>query len=714
MRSNKNGATRFLLHRNLFIAIIVFLAAFYMMPFWGLSHIPNEKEMRASMDLTAPEVIAERFTQSVSVEVMTRPLNLELMVILYGGLGFLTAMMLMRHQFSRRQSMLYAALPDRREMDFLRRCVGYVVLCLVPILINFLLYLLVVALNGLLGYVAWDVLLPKFGMLLVINFYGFAMGMLASVLTGTYWAALLAGAVLVIGAECTSYLWYDLASQYLHTLVKDSYTDALLRFSPAYSLYKTCYKPGEFACWPGVAVSVFALVLSFVLCRIRKTERAEHTLAFAPLHGIMGFLLPLLGGTFLGIVVKLSFLSEISLIAGMVVGAGLTFWVCRMVFNQRFCGILRQWYLPAASAAVLVLGVVVLHHDLLGYDRFLPDREKLTAVAYKPRSYDSDEIITLASDEALDAAYAWCGLMHGEVNSYENGLGAGNSGYSGSEVVITYQMGSRKVYRRYPNRIIRNEAQDSLRRIIESEDYRQSFIAGYHLDDGCVTRAYVNTQSPMLENETFYEQFGNANRSLERVKDGEILDTLLSALTMDIQNRTLEERKKSAILSVGLNIETPDSRGTLYKQLDIHPGDTNALGVLFGDKAEEIAEYVTGGYADSEDIAVLKVDFAYTRKEMTEEGVNLRDAIKSVTLAASAEQAKEWIAKAQDTSAKNYYYMPYVEEDPYQRLYIYRMSNVEKYANSYGYEVPEDKTKLYEESMIPNECVLDYVGDRKR
>ena len=96
---------------------------------------------------------------------------------------------------------------------------------------------------------------------------------------------------------------------------------------------------------------------------------------------------------------------------------------------------------------------------------------------------------------------------------------------------------------------------------------------------------------------------------------------------------------------------------------------------------------------------------------MSEQSVSLRDAIQSVTLAASAEQAKEWIAHSQNTSAKNYYYEPYIEEDPYQRLYIYRMSTVQKYSGSYGYEVPEDKTKLYEESMIPNENVLDYVGN---
>ena len=710
MRSNKKRATCFLLRRNLFIGVIVFLVAFYMMPFWGLSHIPKEKEIFAAADLAAPEVMTERFTEMTSVEVMTMPLNLELMVILYGGLGFLTAMMLMRHQFSRRQSMLHAALPDKRESDFLRRCIGYVVLCLVPICINFLLYLLVVALNGLLEYVEWNVLLPKFGMLLVINFYGFAMGMLVSVLTGTYWAALLAGGVLIVGVEALAALWYWLGGRYLHTLVKDSFTDALLRCSPAYSLYKTFYKPAEFACWPGISAIALALVLSFVLYRIRKAERAEHTLAFTPLHSILGFALPLLGGTFVGIVVRLSFASETSLIAGMILGAFLTFWVCAMVFNQRFCGILKRWYLPAASAAVLVLGVVVLHHDLLGFDRFLPEREKLTAITYQPRSYDTSEIITLTSDEALDAAYAWCELMHGEVNSYENGPIEGSGAFSGSDVVITYQMGSRKVHRHYPNRKMRNEAQDSLRRIVESDDYRQSIISEHHLDTGSVTRMYVNTQSPMMENDMFYERFGHANRSYDREKDSETMDALLGALAEDILDRTLEERQQDAFLSISLYIEVPGSRETLYKQLDIHPGDLNVLKVLFGSDAQDVVQYMTGGYADSEDIVVLKIDFAYTRKEMSEQSVSLRDAIQSVTLAASAEQAKDWIAHSQNVSAKNYYYKPYIEEDPYQRLYVYRMSTVEKYAGSYGYEVPEDKTRLYEESNIPNESVLDYVG----
>ena len=43
MRST--NPTRFLLKRNLFIGVIVFLIVFFVLPFWGLSHIPSEKEI---------------------------------------------------------------------------------------------------------------------------------------------------------------------------------------------------------------------------------------------------------------------------------------------------------------------------------------------------------------------------------------------------------------------------------------------------------------------------------------------------------------------------------------------------------------------------------------------------------------------------------------------------------------------------------------------
>ena len=711
MRSNKNRATRFLLRRNLFIGVTVFLVAFYMLPFWALSHIPSEKAF--AEEFVNPHSMTTRFTNLVSADVLTGQLNLELMVVIFGGLGFLTAIMLMSHQFSRRQSMLYAALPDRRETDFLRRCAGYAVLCLAPIVINFLLYLLVVAVNGMTQYVAWGTLLPKFGMLLLINFYGFAMGLLCSVLTGTYWAALLAGGVLIVGAEALAALWYWLSCRYLHTLVRDSFMDALTRLSPAYTLYKGFYKPDAFSCLPGVVAIVLALALSFVLYRVRKTERAERTLAFEGLHTVLGVALPLLGGTFLGIVVKLSFETEISLVAGMAVGAFLTFWVCRMVFNQRFCGIGRQWRIPVASTALLMLGVVLLHTDMMGYDNYLPAREELTAISYQPRGYHTDERIMLTSEEALDAAYEWCNLMRNEVDGYGDGLMPGPATFNDGHVVVTYHMGDREVHRHYPNHEMRGDAQDSLRRMMESDDYRQSLIAESHLDTGDVTTLYMNGERIMMNQDAFIERFGVPllYRGLQREENGRKLDELLSALKADILDRTLAEKQEDPIMSVGLSINPAGVGSSIYRTLNIYPGDTNVLNAIFGENTEAVIEYVTAGFAKSEDIAVLRVDYAMTRREIRESGVSLQEAAQSVTAAASAEEAMEWLRQSQELSADSYYYMPSLEDAPYTRLYVYQLSEVAQYSGVYGYEVPEDLTALYDGQNIPARMVLSYIGE---
>ena len=108
-----------------------------------------------------------------------------------------------------------------------------------------------------------------------------------------------------------------------------------------------------------------------------------------------------------------------------------------------------------APALVLILGVVVLHTDVFGYDHFIPERDKLTAISYRPQGYHTNEIVTLTSDEALDAAYGWCTLMRDEVDSMENGIYANTEGTSMSRVAVTYHFEGRTIRRMYPNLTIR-------------------------------------------------------------------------------------------------------------------------------------------------------------------------------------------------------------------------------------------------------------------
>ena len=189
-----------------------------------------------------------------------------------------------------------------------------------------------------------------------------------------------------------------------------------------------------------------------------------------------------------------------------------------------------------------------------------------------------------------------------------------------------------------------------------------------------------------------------------------MIDLLLEALRQDILNRTLEDKQEMPLLEVDLRIDLPDANDS-FKQVSIYPGDEHFLNALFGEQAEEVVRYASGGFTENDDIVVLKVDYAQTYAEIRQSAADLREIVASVTPAHTPEEARQWMAKAQETSADQRYYMPYREDKPLSRLVVYQMSMVEKYAHFYGYKVPQDKAALYANPEIPAMMMLDYVGD---
>ncbi len=703
MRSNNSKVTRFLLRRNLFIGVIVFLITFFSIPFWGLSQLPSQKEIIFQQYSVQEQPTA--LTRMLNTAFNNSMLDLEAMVLLYSALGFLCAITLMRHLFSRRQGMLHAALPQRRERDFLQRCLAYVAFGFVPIVLNFLLYLLIVAANGLLPYVAWNTLLGKFGLLLFIGLHGFAVGMLSSVLTGTYWAAALAGIVLTLSSWVVIQCWCSIASLCLQTMTSEGINQLITLFSPIYALYKGFYQPQEFVWWPCAAVVLVVLALSFLLYRVRKTEAAEHTLAFGWLHGVMGFVLPLVGGSVMGVIFNLSFETNASLVVGLLLGAALTYWVCRMVFNQRFCGIREQWYLLAAAAAVLICSFAALCTDVFGYDHYMPEREKLTAIVVQSLNFDADAKMTLTSPETLDAAYEWCVLMRDEADGY-----VGETDYCYGNVQIGYQMGNRTVYRRYPNQSARNEGQSLLKTIIESDDYKQSLIQEYHLNAGDVNRIYLYGEAAALidGSSAMYDKFGvlPSYMTLEEEADQPKIKEWLAALKQDILERTFEEKQQDALFTLDVSGGNDEER-VYYKTLEIYPGDEHFLKAVFGEKAEAIVDYATGGFAADEDIVVLKAAYPVSRAQRMNAGVSCEP--QSIEQASSPEEAVAWVRAAQQPSASDRYYMPDHEDERYCQLYVYRLSDVERYGTIYSYSIPEDCIQYITRDEIPYMTVLNMI-----
>lgn len=146
-----------------------------------------------------------------------------------------------------------------------------------------------------------------------------------------------------------------------------------------------------------------------------------------------------------------------------------------------------------------------------------------------------------------------------------------------------------------------------------------------------------------------------------------------------------------------------------YKSFDVYPGDEHFLKAVFGDQAEAVVAYATGGYAASEDIAALKVTYSVNLAELGGADVDEREVVKSVKLASSPEEAVEWARSAQNTSADRYYFMPDSEQTSFSKLYIYRLSEVERYQAPYGYTMPDDPVQFYYQKEIPTTTVMDFA-----
>lgn len=709
MRSNNRGTTRFMLRRNLFIGVAVFLIVFFTLVLWGLSHIPNEKG--SIMENYPHEDIPRALTALCNRGMVEGFGNMEWSCMLFGGMGFLTALLLMRHLFSRRQGMLQSSLPEKRENDFLRRSLCYLALCALPIVAGFALYLLTLLFNGLFPYVEWGTLLARMGMLLVVNLYGFCVGLLCCTLTGTWWAAILAGAVLLVGFEAAVYMWDTISGLYLHTKVSGEFVDNMMEVFPIVTLYKGVCKPADWRWVPGVVSILVSFGAAFLLYRSRKTESAEKTLAFSWLENVMIFLLSLLGGTLMGLVLLYSFATEWSLVAGFLIGALLICWVCRMVFHQRFCGLGKGWILAGAAVILLSGGLFALHNDVFGYDSYMPDREKLTAITVRPTHYKADsQCFTLSSPEMLDTGYSWLTLLRDEVNHYENGLYEATKAETQSMVVVTYHMGDKTVMRRYPNDKVRTAAQPYLETIAESSDFEESLLAYWNMEEETIHSITIRGDFRYLSGEKFHDRFGPYTFfDVSLMNSPERLMEIMEGYKKDMRARSFADMKQPTLLIMDVTVR-PKENEYRYFGLPVYATDVNVLRAIFGDKTEELLAYATGGYAADEDVIALTVKYSASRQQLQKEDMGLY--VESITPAASPEQAAEWAGCTVTASDLSRWYMPDYEAESYSTLYLYSKENVlvNKQYQDPEYQLPEDVTTLYGAEYVPTEMVRYYIG----
>jgi len=156
--------------------------------------------------------------------------------------------------------------------------------------------------------------------------------------------------------------------------------------------------------------------------------------------------------------------------------------------------------------------------------------------------------------------------------------------------------------------------------------------------------------------------------------------------------------------------EDPQTGHGNYRSVNIYPTDINVLTAAFGEKAQQMIDYATGGFAANENIVALKVTYALNREDARQSGIPDEEMVQSVAVSTGPDQVAEWLDKCQNTSAYRYYFMPDFENKSYSLLYLYDLEAVERYQTTYGNEIPQDKSQFYK-MHIPTITSMSFIGE---
>ena len=675
-KSKKASPLRWMLRRYVFLLVAVVMITFAAFPMQGMTRVMSVRwsleQLEEGEELTSAQV--RSFTAELTKNFVYSPLNLEMLCLLFGGLGFAAALVLFRHLFSRKQGMLVAALPMTRSEDFLRRCLVYGLWVLLPMGLCMMIHPLVVFGNGLSACFDLRIYLLRAAATLLINLYGFALGAFCAAVFGTFWSSCLGGMMIAGSAELVAFCWVWIASDYLPTLYRHGLLQTLRPFSPVYSLYKAFYDPGLRFPLPGILAAAVLLVLGWLAYGRVKPENAGHTLNMKKLEPVILFWTTVLGGTAGAIVLTMYLGRESMLYVGLLLGAAAGGLLARMLLDQRIQLSLKSWPVPAAAVCVLLLALLGLRGDVLGFNAYAPQAADLTAVRVYPEM--GGEELLLTSGESVEACLTWAGQMREEALAARR-----ETPYQSmyANVVMKFEeKGGRIRTRQYAYPQDQAAVVPALRVLAAEASRQQAEKVRALTNIYCYSR--LNTFG--LSSQEFLDTFGFSPEDLSyrRLNPEKVAE----ALREDLRARTLESLQEPALLNVyfeGLNPETGEYEysDTSYQ---IRSGDVHTLQAVLGDEAEKWADYAAGGFARADRVRVFLCEYSLEGDE---------ERLESFRLAESEAEVREWMTHVTGCSDTKFQ----LPLDRTHRVKVYSLNNLQELADYGELELdPEDPEVL--------------------
>ena len=452
----------------------------------------------------------------------------------------------------------FHSLPISRKKYFFVQYVSGVIIFVVPFVVSMLLCLLVGAVNGLLtgGVVLMAVRMTSFRILEYLAGYGTAI--LATVMTGKTLTAILGTAVFTVYIPAVLLVWAGMKSVFFKTYISNTAAEKIsMLFSPSFSGYyiEELMKAKEKWLVIGVGIQIFWIVLmtgiALWLYCVRKTEAADHSMAFPKSEGVIKVLLVVpmslvagLASRMIGVDGGMHWFFFGTVCASVILSS-----VIEFIYHLNMRELFKNKISLILSVALSLGAALVFRYDIMGYDTYLPAREDVAQMAfyderlngnfyYRPfvEGYDLYSV-----NAALDST-----LLDNFAPVYElarKGAREENTGECRS-ISVEYKLRNGKRERR--NYIVaEKDIQETIKALFETPEFAEKIYPVFWRDANL--EGDINISS----------LFGNVELKLSEKECQEFLDIYRE----ELRHISYEDYQNHVIGTIGFSVVIEEERG---------------------------------------------------------------------------------------------------------------------------------------------------------
>lgn len=470
--------------------------------------------------------------------------------------GILSGITSFSYLHSKKQIDFYHSLPVKRETWYFVNCLSGIIQIVVPYIIGYIFMVIIGVMKG----VASPKLLHQsgvvMGMTILVFLLIYGTTSLAMILTGKLLVGVLGTAIfLTWGSVIVALKNYVMLQIFDNYMTEETVTGFVENMIGSGAWYSPVLISERIKNYSNLGKPVFPIVMAMILAILfifgvgllafkeRKMENVGKAIVFSKVESIVQIIITVTAGMFFAVIVssqnqvkgmKISWMYGIAVISIVIIYAVISFVYhgdIRLLFQKK---------IPLCICMVVTLiALTAVRFDVLGYDEYMPEQEKLKAMAVD--SYDVDylmnyreqwgeegykENLAKLKTTQFDDVYSLIEETIKENDGDNTGKSIVNVGY--------YLKTGRVIYRSY--HIDRDKLLRCIDKLMLDEQYKGEILKGGELDASKVKvfnfenvkSEYVPIKLNKEERENLFKIYYKDMETypLSEVLDGEVLGRL--------------------------------------------------------------------------------------------------------------------------------------------------------------------------------------------